>query len=93
MKKGYFPHLANTLTNQKYVRSYFPVDMYNPGQMYIKERETFLAWHKGKIESGAIFDFRREMEEYCRSDVDILRRECACFRRELIKSMEKDSYA
>ena len=24
------------------------------------------------------------MEEYCRSDVDILRQGCACFRRELI---------
>ena len=84
MKKGYFPHLANTLANQKYVGPYFPVDMYNPGQMSVKDREVFLAWHRGKIESGAIFDFRQEMEEYCRSDVDILRRGCACFRRELI---------
>ena len=40
------------------------------------------------VESGAIFDFRREMEEYCRSDVDILRRGCACFRRELINISE-----
>ena len=84
MKKGYFPHLANTLANQKYVGSYFPVNMYNPGQMSVKDREVFLAWHKGKFESGAIFDYRQEMEEYCRSDVDILRRGCACFRRELI---------
>ena len=84
MKKGYFPHLANTLANQKYVGSYSPVNMYNPDQMSVKDREVFLAWHQGKIESGAIFDFRREMEEYCRSDVDILRRGCACFQRELI---------
>ena len=41
MKKCYFPHLANTLANQKYVGSYFPVDMYNPGQMYVKDREVF----------------------------------------------------
>ena len=84
MKKGYFPHLASTLANQKYVGPYFPVDMYNPGQMSVKDCETFLAWHKGKIVSGAIFDFRQEMEEYCRGDVDILRRLCAGFRRELI---------
>ena len=84
MKEGYFPHLANTLANQKYVGPYFPVNMYNPGQMSVKDRELFLAWHKGKIESGVIFDFRQEMEEYCRSDVDILRRGCFCFRRELI---------
>ena len=31
MKKGYFPHLANKLANQKYVGPYFLVDMYNPG--------------------------------------------------------------
>ena len=41
MKKGYFPHLSNTLANQKYVGPYFPVDMYNPGQMSVKDRETF----------------------------------------------------
>ena len=41
MKKGYFPHLANTLANQKYVEPYFPVDMYNPGQMSVKDREVF----------------------------------------------------
>ena len=84
MKKGYVPHLANTLANQKYVGPYFPMDMYNPGQMSVKDRETFLCWHKENIESGAIFYFKWEMEEYCRSDVDILRRGCACFRRELI---------
>ena len=63
---------------------YFPVDMYNPGQMSVKDLEIFLAWHKEKSESGAIFNFKWEMEEYCRSNVDILRRGCACFRRELI---------
>ena len=26
MKKGYFPHLAKTLANQRYVGPYFPVD-------------------------------------------------------------------
>ena len=41
MKKGYFPHLANALANQKYVGPFFPVDMYNPGQMSVKDRKTF----------------------------------------------------
>lgn len=30
--------------------------------------------------SGAVFDFRKEMLEYCRSDVDILRRACLKFK-------------
>lgn len=40
-EKGYFPHLANTPANQNYVGPYFPVDMYNPGQMSVKDREAF----------------------------------------------------
>ena len=84
IKKGCFPHLANTLSNQKYAGPYFPVDMYNPGRMSIKDREVFLAWHKGKIQSGSILNFKWEMEECCRSDVDILRRRMCFFRQELI---------
>ena len=40
-KKGYFPHLANTLANQRYVGSYFPAETYNPGQMSEKDRNEF----------------------------------------------------
>ena len=84
MKKGYFPHLANTQANQNYVGTYFPAEMYIPGQRSEKDRTEFYQWYNAKKDSGAIFDFRREMEEYCRSDVDILRRGCACFRKILI---------
>ena len=76
MKKDYFPHLANTQANQNYVGPYFPEDMYIPGQMSEKDRADFKKWYNAKIEAGTIFDFKYEMEEYCRSDVDILRRGC-----------------
>ena len=46
-----------------------------------------------KIESGAIFDFKWEMAEYCRSDVDILRKGCVCFRRELINISGFDPFS
>ncbi|MCG8079176.1 MAG: hypothetical protein JAY75_23495, partial [Candidatus Thiodiazotropha taylori] len=92
MKKGYFPHLANTETNQHYVGPYFPAQMYNPGQMSSKDRDDFLQWHKSKVESNAIFNFRQEMEEYCRSDVDILRRGCACFRQQLMDTSGIDPF-
>ena len=39
MKKGYFPHLANTLANQRYVGPYFPAETYSPGQMSEKDRK------------------------------------------------------
>ena len=47
--------------------------MYNPGQMSVKEREGFLTWHKAEVDSNTIFDFRKEIEEHYRSNVDILR--------------------
>ena len=61
MKKGYFPHLANTPANQNYVGTYFPAEMYIPGQMSEKDRAKFYQWYNAKKDSGAIFDFRREM--------------------------------
>ena len=79
MKKGFIPHLANTPTYMNYVGSYFPAEMYIPGQMSEKNRTVFYQRYNTKVESKVIFNFRREMEEYCRSDVDILGRECACF--------------
>ena len=90
MKKGYFPHLANTQANQNYVGPYFPEDMYIPGQMAEKDRTDFKKWYNAKIEAGTIFDFKYEMEEYCRSDVDILRRGCGKFRQFLIEQSGLD---
>ena len=37
MKRGYFLHLANTLSNQKDMGPYLHVDMYNPGQMSVND--------------------------------------------------------
>ena len=45
-----------------------------------KDREAFLAWHASKKESNYVFDFNKEIIDYCRSDVDILRRCCLEFR-------------
>ena len=60
MKKGHLPHLANTLANQKYVGCYFPMHMYNPGQMSVKDSELFLAWHEGKIASDVMLYLNSE---------------------------------
>ena len=90
MKKGYFPHLANTQANQNYVGPYFPKEMYLPRQMSEKDRADFEKWYNGQIEAGTSFDFKYEMEEYCRSDVDILRRGCGKFRKFLIEQSGVD---
>ena len=78
--KGYFPHLFNKEENQSYVGPIPPVHYYHPDGMKPKVREEFLAWHKEKVESNYVFNFKEEIEKYCRSDVDILRNCCMKFR-------------
>ena len=78
--KGYFPHLFNKEENQSYVGPIPPVHYYQPNGMKPKVREEFLTWHKEKVESNYVFNFKEEIEKYCRSDVDILRNCCMKFR-------------
>lgn len=37
--------------------------------MSVKQREEFLKWHAEQ--EGNLFNFREEMYQYCKSDVDI----------------------
>ena len=78
--KGYFPHFYNKRENQQYIGKYPNTKAYGSDYMSTNDRATFLKWHEEKIESGDIFNFRKEIETYCRSDVDILRRACLQFR-------------
>ena len=45
-----------------------------------EERKAFIAWHNEQVENNYLFDFRKEIIKYCRSDVDILRKCCLLFR-------------
>ena len=39
------------------------------------ERTKFLKWYDDHVSENYVFDFQKEIIEYCRSDVDILRRD------------------
>ena len=80
LKKGYFPHFFNRKENQCYVGPLPPIENYNPDAMNTKEREEFLRWHQELTKAEYVFNFETEIEEYCRSDVDILRRCCLQFK-------------
>lgn len=67
--KGYFPHLFNTKANQKYVGPYPALEAYGCEFMSSEEQEKLAVWHATK--EGKTFNFRDEMLQYCRSDVDI----------------------
>jgi hypothetical protein len=84
LRKGYFPHLFNTRENQTYVGPYPDLHYYGYDYMTTSERKKLAAWNKTKDHEQ--FHFQEEMLQYCRSDVDILRRGCMAFRSMMIKA-------
>ena len=90
--KGYFPHLFNKEENQNYIGPIPPVAYYSPNTMKPEAREAFLAWHKEQVESDYIFNFKKEIIKYCRSDVDILRKCCMAFREMLREITDIDPF-
>ena len=90
--KGYFPHLFNKEENQDYIGPVPCQADYGANFMKPEARETFLAWHKEQVESNYLFDFKKEIIKYCRSDVDILRKCCMQFREMLRKETGIDPF-
>ena len=74
LKKGYFPHYFNKECNKNYVGPMPSKKHYGYNQMKPEERSKFLKWYNDRVSENYIFDFKKEILEYCRSDVDILRR-------------------
>ena len=91
-KKGYFPHLFNTIDNQEYVGPLPDAKFYCPDTMSTKEREEFYRWYNELATSDYIFDFKKEIIEYCRMDVEILRRACLSFRKIFIDLGKTDPF-
>ncbi|CAH2021494.1 unnamed protein product [Acanthoscelides obtectus] len=80
LKKGYFPHLFNTLAHQNYVGPIPALDFYDPDHLKEDAREKLLKWHGERQAEGYVFDFQKEIVEYCISDVEILTQACLKFR-------------
>ena len=56
--------------------------MYGADSFLPEERIKFFEWYEQQKDK--IFNFREELESYCRSDVDILQRSCMKFRQLMI---------
>ncbi|CAG2243698.1 unnamed protein product [Mytilus edulis] len=78
LKKGYFPHFFNTMENQNYIGPYPDSTYYGCDYMSKDDRSDFLSWYKTK--TNEVFDFAKEMKEYCCSDTTILREGVLRFR-------------
>ena len=90
--KGYFPHLFNKDENQNYVGPIPCQDDYGVNFMKPAEREAFIAWHQEQVENNYVFDFRKEIIKYCRSDVDILAKCCLLYREMFRKETNIDPF-
>ena len=90
--KGYFPHLFNKDENQNYVGPIPCQDDYGVNFMKPAGREAFIAWHQEQVENNYVFDFRKEIIKYCRSDVDILAKCCLLYRKMFQKETGIDPF-
>lgn len=59
--------MFNRRENWNYIGEWPAVDYYQPDYMKDGEREQFLVWYNQQ--RGKQFDFQKEIEEYCESDV------------------------
>ena len=84
LKKGYFPHYFNKPCNQDYVGPIPSKKHYGHNHMSSSNRKDFLAWYQARVNEKYVFDFKKELREYCGSDVDILRRSMIKFREDFI---------
>ena len=82
LKKGFFPHTFNTPENQTYVGPIPSLSYYDPEGMSETKRQELIAWHARQVQRGVVFDFARELQEYCQSDVALLQGGCEAFCRE-----------
>lgn len=72
LKKGFFPYMFNTIENQNYVGSIPDKKYFNYNSMTSNKYKEFNEWYE--LQKDIVYDFKKELYEYCLSDVDILKR-------------------
>lgn len=81
LKKGYWPFLANTPDNYSYEGPLLAKEYYCVSGMKEHAAKEFHTWYDTQVNKNYVFHFRRELREYCISDVTILRQSCQAFRK------------
>ena len=65
LKKGFFPHHFNKECNKNYVGTMPSKKHYGYNQMKPDERTKFLKWYEERVSENYVFDFKKEIIEYC----------------------------
>ena len=90
LKKGFFPHWFNTKENWDYKGPMPDADFFKYNSFKEKDRNEFIKWYNQKVKDEYIWEQKKEMKEYCISDVDILRKCCIKFRKLYMENCEID---
>lgn len=69
-KKGFFPYRFNIPEHQAYVGHFPDMAYFDPHMMRPKKKQAFLQWYEEQRHT--LYDFHKELVEYCVSDVRIL---------------------
>ena len=79
LKKGFFPHQFNLPHHQEYVGQIPEIEFFDPEGMSEKKNNELQRWHEEQVKRNVKYDFQKEMEEYCKSDVALLQAGCQAF--------------
>ena len=93
LKKGYFPHEFNTPDHQTYVGPIPDLKYYDPDGLDSKKRKALETWHAEQVRRNVNFDFAKELQEYCQSDVALLQGGCEAFCKEFETHAEFNPFA
>ena len=93
LKKGDFLHKFNRPENFNYVGLYPDLKYYNADKYDESDRKEFIKWYLNKKYSKETFDFQKELKDYCKQDVNILKKCCEKFRETYIENTGCDPFS
>ena len=70
LKKGFFPYKFDKPERWNHAGKFPDISYYAPSEMSVDEAAEIKAWHQQQQDK--VFNFRKEMVDYCRQDVRIL---------------------
>ena len=79
LKKGFFPHKFNRPENYDYIGPYVDKEFYGYNYFSESKRREFLEFYNNAISNNLVFDFQKELHDYCWSDVQLLTEGCLTF--------------
>ncbi|KAK3908802.1 putative DNA polymerase [Frankliniella fusca] len=80
LKKGFFPYLAGP-EFYNYEGPLLDRELYCVSGMKRKAAEEFDRWYDEQVSNNYLFNYKKELVDYCISDVTILRHACQAFRK------------